>query len=338
MKLYHLSHIDLDGYSCQYITKQYFKDAKYYNSNYGDEIDEKLRQIFRDIEKNMYEDNLVLITDVNLTGAQANRVEDLKSNSSKRVEILLLDHHQSGEAQANLFDWYHLDITKCATKITYEYFGKILGEKPELKHFVDIVNSIDIWLDYEDTFELGKVLLKLLADSNEINRIMFPADNNKYMFKLLDAVQSYFEKADAHIVLDESIHKIKKQIFNSAKNDTLDNLIASYIVDLLSLQANKLEVVYKGQKGVFTYSLRGVSVIGNMFLKHNPQYDFFMNLSGGKNISFRANDKLDVSKLASDVFGGGGHKNASGARYKEFKDSFIYQKMRTQINEVFSKF
>lgn len=337
MQLYHLSHIDLDGYACQYITNQYFKNAKYYNSNYGEEIDQRLRQMFRDIENNPYDDNMVLITDVNLTGSQANKLEELKQTSSKHIEILLLDHHQTGQAQSELYDWYNLDTTKCATKITYEYFGKILGEKSDLKHFVDIVNSIDIWLDDEDDFELGKVLLKLISDSNEINRIMFQRENNKYMFKLLDNVQAYFDKEDSHILLDDNIHKIKKHIFKSYKNDTLDNLIAQYIVNLLSDEAKKLEITYMGQTGILSYKLRGISVIGNMFLKQNPQYAFFMNISG-KNISLRANNKIDVSKLASDVFDGGGHANASGARYKEFKESFIYQHMRAQINELFSKF
>ncbi|EHD3994754.1 3'-to-5' oligoribonuclease B, partial [Campylobacter jejuni] len=37
MKIYHLSHTDLDGYACQFIVKFYFKNVKFYNSNYGKE-------------------------------------------------------------------------------------------------------------------------------------------------------------------------------------------------------------------------------------------------------------------------------------------------------------
>ena len=44
MTIHHLSHTDLDGYGAQVITNHYFKNVKFYNSNYGKEIDEKFDQ------------------------------------------------------------------------------------------------------------------------------------------------------------------------------------------------------------------------------------------------------------------------------------------------------
>ena len=38
MKLFHISHTDLDGYGCQLITKEYFKEGFFYNANYGLEV------------------------------------------------------------------------------------------------------------------------------------------------------------------------------------------------------------------------------------------------------------------------------------------------------------
>ena len=38
MKLFHLSHTDLYGYGCQLITQEYFKEASFYNANYGIEV------------------------------------------------------------------------------------------------------------------------------------------------------------------------------------------------------------------------------------------------------------------------------------------------------------
>ena len=35
MTIHHLSHTDLDGYGAQVITNHYFKNVKFYNSNYG---------------------------------------------------------------------------------------------------------------------------------------------------------------------------------------------------------------------------------------------------------------------------------------------------------------
>ncbi|EKD4664628.1 3'-to-5' oligoribonuclease B, partial [Campylobacter jejuni] len=51
MKIYHLSHTDLDGYACQFIVNFYFKSVKFYNSNYGKEINENFNSIIGDIEK-----------------------------------------------------------------------------------------------------------------------------------------------------------------------------------------------------------------------------------------------------------------------------------------------
>ena len=51
MKIYHLSHTDLDGYACQFIVNFYFKNVKFYNSNYGKEINENFNSIIGDIEK-----------------------------------------------------------------------------------------------------------------------------------------------------------------------------------------------------------------------------------------------------------------------------------------------
>ncbi len=38
MKIYHLSHTDLDGYACQFVVNFYFKNVVFFNSNYGREI------------------------------------------------------------------------------------------------------------------------------------------------------------------------------------------------------------------------------------------------------------------------------------------------------------
>ena len=52
--------------------------------------------------------------------------------------------------------------------------------------------------------------------------------------------------------------------------------------------------------------------LGNDFLVKNPDYDFFIDVSSRKTLSFRANGKIDVSLMAKNLVGGGGHKNASG--------------------------
>ncbi len=335
-RVYHLSHIDLDGYSCQLITRRCFDDIRYYNSNYGSEIDSRIDTILRTIYMEGSDDNLILITDLNLTMQQAKKLVKGVEHSPKNIELLLLDHHKTGQECADTYDWYYLDTTRCATKITYDYFLKRGYDIAELAHYVDVVNAIDIWQSESPDFELGKVFMRLVAGSREINRMLFSEENSAYIFHSLERAMGYLGEPDPHIALDDAIHQIKKSYFLQTlqKNDTLENLIASFVVDMLSAKKEQMAVHYKGYKGILTYSIGNTSLIGNEFLVRNPDFVFFMDINGRKNISMRANNKVDVSKIAQELFGGGGHANASGGRMESFKDSFEYAKVKEQIQEI----
>ncbi len=220
-KIYHLSHTDLDGYGCQMVTNHFFKNVEFLNSNYGKEINERINQIIHTIAASEVENNLILITDLNLTLEQAKDLEGKVKTNQKDVKLLLLDHHKSGQDCAEEFDWYYLDHTRSATKITYDFFSSIMGENTELSKLVDVINAVDIWLDEDKEFELGKVCLGLISGAKEINRIMFNKENSQYMFNILKEIQPYFSKQNPHIALDEAVHTIKKAFFKIDKDDTL---------------------------------------------------------------------------------------------------------------------
>ena len=80
-KVYHLSHIDLDGYGCQYLSHEAFDEINCYNANYGPEVMARLEEIFKDITKDRLDfaksddKELVLITDLNLTTKEGNWLE-----------------------------------------------------------------------------------------------------------------------------------------------------------------------------------------------------------------------------------------------------------------------
>ena len=69
--IHHLSHIDLDGYSCQLVMK-YTPYEKYnYNANYGAEVKSKLN-IMLDNIRAQKKSSLILISDLNLTADESN--------------------------------------------------------------------------------------------------------------------------------------------------------------------------------------------------------------------------------------------------------------------------
>ncbi len=336
-KVHHLSHIDLDGYSCQLIAKNYFKNIDFYNSNYGKEIDERLQEILNNIdkerEKNRDNQFLILITDLNLNQNQAKFLDD-EVKKRENITILLLDHHITGKDESERYNWYYLDEKRCATKITYDYLSFKYGKNEKLARFSEIVNAVDIWLNRSPYFELGKVLMKLVSDSKEINRNMFPKEHTNYIFILLESAMRYFENSNAHIKLDDNIHNLKKRFFREKENNTIDNLVANYIVNILNREKERMTIYYKGYKGILTYNIGSVSILGNTFLLKNRDYDFFMDITGRRTVSLRSNNRCDVSKMAKEIGNGGGHINASGAYLKSFKDSFLYEDVKKQVEEI----
>ena len=336
-KVHHLSHTDLDGYACQFLTNHCFENIEFYNSNYGNEIDEKLNNILRKIENEDFDKFLILITDLNLTSQQATFLQEAVKKSEKEIEILLLDHHITGKDCAQMYSWYNMDISKSATKITYDFFMDKYKIIKQYDDFVNIVNAVDIWLKDHEKFEAGKVCMRLVRDAKEINRTLFPKENNRYIFFLLQRAQSFFDHSKGYIKLDDSLHRLKKEFFSNSNDmdkDTLDNLVSHFIVSLLSSNKEEMSINYEGYKGILTYSIGNVSVIGNEFLIKNEDFDFFMDITGRKTISLRANGNMDVSSMAKKIAGGGGHRNASGGRLNNFKDSFLYDNIKTQVQKI----
>lgn len=343
MTLFHLSHTDLDGYGCHLITKEYFKKGFFYNANYGLEVKLNLKKILSDIENYKDEEILFIISDLNLTSQESKdldkNINELNANGYS-IKLQLLDHHATGQKSADTYEWYYLDTKRCATKIVYEYISTEydgFDEKTNkwLKPLVDAINAIDIWLDKEiQNFEFGKVLLSMISRVREINQVLFPDLNREFRLHLLKEAASYLEKENGNIELDDNIHKIKKNFLREdEKDDTIDNLSARYLVRSLESLKEKLTVTYKGHKGLLTYTLGSISIPANAFLMANEDYDFFIDISKKGNTSFRADGKVDVSLIAQKLANGGGHVNAAGCKFDDFKESIDYNNVKNYIQE-----
>lgn len=331
--IYHLSHIDLDGYGCQYLSQQCFKEITCYNANYGPEVTARLEEMIKKIEQDKFlhgegMEALILITDLNLTAKEGNQIE--KEVIRIGAKLQLLDHHATGANAAERFAWYKLDTTRCATLITYHWLQEHyhFDKDNTLATIVKAINAIDIWVSDDALFEYGKVMLGMISGAREINRILFPAQDRAFKLSLIEAAKERVDESDAPIKLDDELHQIKKSFFREEKNNTKDNLVAFYVTDLLSTDRARLTIEYKGYKGILGYNVGNTSIIGNTFLINNPEYDFYMDVNFRGNFSLRSNNKLDVSKMAAKIGNGGGHPNASGGKIDGYKDSFVYADVR----------
>ena len=347
MKLFHISHTDLDGYGCQLITKEYFKEGFFYNANYGLEVKLSIKKVLEQVLEYKEDEILILISDLNLTFQEA---KDLDNEIDKllkigyKIKLQLLDHHISGKKAAETFPWYYLDDKRCATKIVYDYIfeeydGFEHNTSSWLKPLVDAINAVDIWLENEiKNFEFGKVLMSMITKVREINNILFADLNRDFRCHLLKEAAKYIDVVDGHIKLDNDVHFMKKDFLKlSSKDDTLDNLSATYLVKTLVDVKDDLTVTYKGHKGLLTYCLGSISIPANAFLRANPEYDFFIDINKKGNASFRADGKVDVSLLASKLANGGGHVNASGGKFDDFREVIDFSEVKTYIQNKLDK-
>ena len=334
--VYHLSHIDLDGYGCQYLTMQYYEKIDCYNANYGPEVSARLGEIVKKIEQDKFiqgddTERLILITDLNLTTKEGNWIE--KEAVRIGAKLQLLDHHATGEKAAERFAWYKLDTTRCATLITYDWLQThyAFDKENTLDSIVKAINAIDIWVSDDELFEYGKVMLGMISGAREIGRILFPAEDRAFKLSMIDAAKNRIDDEDAPIKLDDDLHQIKKTFFKQERNNTKDNLVAYYVTNLLTQDKQRLTITYKGHKGILGYNVGNASIIGNASMVANEDYAFYMDVNFRGNFSLRSNNKLDVSEMAAHIGNGGGHPNASGGKIDGYKDSFVYADVRKFI-------
>ena len=337
-RVYHLSHLDLDGYGCQYLTTQRFDTIVCYNAIYGPEVKARLEEIIKKLEQDKFinadpEVPLILITDLNLTTKEGGWIE--KEATRIGAKLQLLDHHGTGKQAAERFAWYTLDTKRCATLITYDWLQKHydFDTNNELAQIVKAINAIDIWVSDDEYFEFGKVCLGMISGAREINRILFPAEDRALKLSLIEKARTLVTEKEGNINLDDALHPAKKAFFIAEKNDTKDNLVATYVTKLLTKDKARLTINYRGHKGLLGYNVGSSSLIGNSFLLANPDYDFYMDINFRGHFSLRSNDKLDVSKMAAEVGNGGGHPNASGGKVENYKDSFVYNKVKSFVQE-----
>ncbi len=345
MQVYHLSHIDLDGYACQLVSKQFFKNIQCYNANYGREVSARIYEILNAIAQSKESEFLILISDLNLNLNEAQYLQDKIQEhrlQNKNIQIQLLDHHISGKEVAESFHWYFLDTNRCATKIVYEFLKKhyaILEPKNTtwLEPLVEMVNSVDIWDMQGYGFELGKVCMRMINQSSELNRFMFDDENRDYKLKLLEEVKNYLFLENASVAYDNDLFKLKKiALGGDPDTETMDNISSNAQTRLLSLKKHDCSVYYQNKKGFLSYSMGGISVLANLFLTQNPDFDFYMDVNAKGNVSLRANGNCDVCELSQICFNGGGHRNASGGKIDGFRESFNYRDIKEQIEEIFN--
>ena len=199
----------------------------------------------------------------------------------------LIDHHKTA-LHLNKYDNCNVEVERsngvltCGTSMFADYL--------EVKHnfifdidmcwFIDLVQNYDTWAWKK----------KGMTEANDLNTLFYAMGRDKFIEHILSCEDIFDETANVII-----------EYANNNQNNYIDE---------------KLKQVYTVEIGGNSYGLvfaeQYFSALGDAMINSGYDVAIMIDISDGT-ISFRSNDKVDVSEIAKK-FNGGGHKNASGAR------------------------
>ena len=275
MVIYHGPHCP-DGITAAAIVWNIFKNkVKYIPYSHG-------------MEPPNVKDEYVLILDFAFSEDKLNKMlYDAK-------ELLIIDHHKTNlNNLINLSDNHKIfDMNECGASLTWYFFHP----NDELPKFVKYIKDRDIWLKelpFTDEFSSG--LYQMILNIIELT------ENEK--------LENYCE-----ISKDENINNIisKGTIILDYQKKYRNMILNKSKCEFVKLIDNKYYIIACSE---FTPTLK--SDIGNDLVNYYKLCDFAIVPTYDINydsthFSLRSSDdKTDVSKIA-ELYGGGGHRNASG--------------------------
>lgn len=296
------THTDLDGVSCEILSKIAFgEDIDVVRCGYGN-IDDKVEEFINSAE----EYDKLFITDISVNKEIADK---LLSISDK---VILLDHHKTAlwlnEYPFALVQVEDESVGKmCGAYLFYEYLKKNHEEFNDtlaLKLFVKYVRMYDTW-EWKEKYD--NIIPKRLND------LMYMDGPNEFIDKMIYRLGNNLAIFDDTDLMKLQIEQTYINSYAAQKNETLivnDSLFPEHIVGI-----------------VFTDKY--ISELGNKLCELHPELDFVVLINMSTlTVSYRTvKDDLDLSAIAKG-FGGGGHPKASGSRF----DASIVNDM---LNNIF---
>ena len=152
-----LTHNDLDACGCVAVLEETLKPVKYFYTNYAD-LHEKIYELTEFCKENRIAN--VIIADVSLAQCRDSLIQlqrDLK-DISLNSDFRIFDHHlYDDNFWSGVTAEYHIDKTRCASKILFDYFNTS-NSLNFMTDFIRTVNLHDIYLKDEPDFLNGLIL------------------------------------------------------------------------------------------------------------------------------------------------------------------------------------
>ena len=334
----HLSHNDLDGYGCQYITYKLLNEKVIYSNCNYDTIESKLNELFKQLTINNKNEKYLILTDLGVTTEVSTKVFNFcKSN---KVNFVIIDHHKTTESSKLVIpNNLYLNIDFCATKLIFQCLKSFNIEKSnDLNEFVEIVNNYDLWCEQESNFNLGKIISDLMFNENIFKDTSL---DNKYKFYLLEQFINEIKTTHECYFIEKQIFDWKENFLNIVDSSEFiknKNIFQKEkfirILYEISYKNSKMNFIYIGkQKGIYLHNVDSTNFqfISKWILEDNKNIKFVINIKNSGRLAIRSQNDCDCSLICEKYFNGGGHKYAAGGEMDK-KMIFKLQEYITNFN------
>jgi uncharacterized protein len=303
MKVKLFTHTDLDGVGCAIIAFLSFGkgnvDVEY--CNYHD-INDAVVNYFSTNDGVLHD--RIFITDISVNKKVADILDQYYQNG---VNIRLFDHHDTAMwlndyHWAYVLDRHHLDKKKASgTSLFYQY---LLSKDPNLEVADDFVELVRLY----DTWEWT-----IVKDErpNDLNSLLTIYGRGRFVNQMIQRFKSlsfgkpfYFTEQDSLLL---QLHKEKIQNYVKHKEKSM------HVLDIFDYKAG---VVFAEQF---------INDVAHHLHDLHPELDFIAVVNPYyESISFRTNrEDIDVSKIASELGGGGKPQTAGAELSKEDIESLL---------------
>lgn len=254
-----------------------------YNLEFLDE-EKVIERYDEKIHENIFNDaDVMMLLDLN----QANRVVRMEKGlrEFKKTKVCI-DHHQDPEKFYDLF----------VGGTDYSATGEVI---------YDFIKSTDVVkLDYQIAYQIYTAIM------TDTGSFRFERTSPKIHKIIAELLEFGINPTEIYNKVYDQFHfsriKLLGEALNSIQLDSTKKIAVMTLSNETQLKHNAVEADVDGFVN-YCLSIQGVQ-IGILLYE----------LKDGVKVSFRSKGNIQVSKLASE-FGGGGHSNASGARFFNIK-------------------
>lgn len=216
--------------------------------------------------------------------------ETIEQLIETNTSVVVIDHHQSGEAAVTAFPQNIFDTNHSGAVLTWKYFNPTTPVPSVLLY----VEDHDIWNHkLPDHVEFNVSLHQIPRTFENWDTLITNLKDENYL-------HDFIEKGKLLAAFEQGI--------------------------IIKLTEIKERVLFEGHE-VWALNFGGhyKSILGNILADENQKngglaLGIIYNHANGKvNISLRSKGDVDVAKMA-EKFGGGGHKNAARIQVKTFNE------------------